>query len=178
MSEWISKSDKIDWLIYQIRWRQRGGIEIRVWCWGWSRRRWAVGLRMRIACHILWYCCSLLLRPPSLALELKWSASMDLTIYEDACVFIQFQGHFIVHVSVYLFIVYYTFDFPPNWLAAHVMSCPGCLVFVLLVLGALLKLVAERVSKFLETTHELDTIWITCVLILCLCARKEGKCAD
>lgn len=72
---------------------------------------------------------------------------MDLTLYEVACVFIQFQGHFIVHVSVYLFF-YYTFDFPPNWLATHVMSCPGCLVFVLLVLGALLKLVAERVSKF------------------------------
>ena len=46
--------------------------------------------------------------------------------------------------------VYYTFDFPPNWLATHVMSCPGCLVFVLLVVGALLKLVAGGQNSLIE----------------------------
>ena len=149
VSEWISKSDKIDCLIYQIRWRQWGGIEIRVECWGWSRRRWVVGLRMRIACHILWYCCSLLLRPPSLALELKWSATTDLTIYEYACVCVNSIPRSFYSTRISLF-VYYTFDFPPNWLATHVMSCPCCLVFVLLVVGALLKLVAGGQNSLIE----------------------------
>lgn len=122
MSEWISKSDKIDWLIYQIRWRQRGGIEIRVWCWGWSRRRWAVGLRMRIACHILWYCCSLLLRPPSLALELKWSASMGLSIYEDACVYSIPRSFYSTRISLFVYLLHFRLSTQLLGNACHVVS--------------------------------------------------------
>ena len=145
VSEWISKSDKIDWLIDWLITRSVGAneeasrsglnVEVEVGEDGWLAFVWELHATYSDTV-VLFFSVRHLWLSNWNGVLLRTSLFMNMRV----CVNSIPRSFYSTRISLF---VYYTFDFPPNWLATHVMSCPCCLVFVLLVVGAPLKLVAD-----------------------------------
>ena len=120
VSEWISKSDKIDWLITRSvganEEASRSGlnVEVEVGEDGWLAFVWELHATYSDTV-VLFFSVRHLWLSNWNGVLLRTSLFMNMRV----CVFIQFQGHFIVHVSVYLFITLSTFH-PIGW---QRMSC-------------------------------------------------------